>query len=228
MPHAFFVRRTEYASSPFRPPAEATPATSVSRGAQRRHRDWLRGTILRLLDEWTRLEIYWLVFGAHPTRANEAANSAHLLLGERTKKRIVVKGFPGWVLPVHRGGHQGRLRGFETHLRSRCHLHALPSRPTPGPPAGLRIDLEHFQESPDPRIRDHQVRWRSGHAQPVCPIGSGDVPKESDTHPEVFPDPGHRAWFTDDTFYSLLRIRGVESQSPSHYAEAFYCRKLVL
>jgi hypothetical protein len=36
-----------------------------------------------------------------------------------------------------------------------------------------------------------------------------------------------RHWFTDDLFRSLLRIRGMESNSPSGFAEAFYVRKLV-
>jgi len=35
-------------------------------------------------------------------------------------------------------------------------------------------------------------------------------------------------WFTEDTFYSILRLRGIESNSPHKYTEAFYCRKLVL
>lgn len=36
-----------------------------------------------------------------------------------------------------------------------------------------------------------------------------------------------KQWFTDDTFLSLMRIRGVESNSKGKYAEGFYCRKIV-
>ncbi len=35
-------------------------------------------------------------------------------------------------------------------------------------------------------------------------------------------------WFQEDTFFSLMRLRGMECNAPSGYAEAFYCRKLVL
>jgi LmbE family N-acetylglucosaminyl deacetylase len=35
-------------------------------------------------------------------------------------------------------------------------------------------------------------------------------------------------WFQEDTFFSLMRLRGVECSSPSGHAEAFSCRKLVL
>jgi hypothetical protein len=34
--------------------------------------------------------------------------------------------------------------------------------------------------------------------------------------------------FTSDAFFSLLRIRGIESKAPGKYAEGFYCRKGVL
>ena len=37
-----------------------------------------------------------------------------------------------------------------------------------------------------------------------------------------------KAWFTDDLFWSVMRLRGMESNSPSRIAEAFYCRKSVL
>ena len=35
-------------------------------------------------------------------------------------------------------------------------------------------------------------------------------------------------WFREDLFSGLLRLRGMECNSPTSYAEAFYCRKAVL
>lgn len=35
-------------------------------------------------------------------------------------------------------------------------------------------------------------------------------------------------WFSEDTFRAVLRLRGVESNSPTGYAEGFYCRKILL
>ena len=34
--------------------------------------------------------------------------------------------------------------------------------------------------------------------------------------------------FRQDTFFSLMRLRGMECNVPSGYAEAFYCHKLTL
>jgi LmbE family N-acetylglucosaminyl deacetylase len=37
-----------------------------------------------------------------------------------------------------------------------------------------------------------------------------------------------KGWFEESTFLSLMRLRGMECNAPTGYAEAFYCRKLVL
>ena len=37
-----------------------------------------------------------------------------------------------------------------------------------------------------------------------------------------------KRWFQEETFFSLMRLRGMECNAPSGYAEAFYCHKLVL
>jgi LmbE family N-acetylglucosaminyl deacetylase len=36
------------------------------------------------------------------------------------------------------------------------------------------------------------------------------------------------SWFAEDTFRAIMRLRGIESNAPSGYAEGFYGRKLVL
>ena len=43
---------------------------------------------------------------------------------------------------------------------------------------------------------------------------------------ESFPTQRSRPWFTADTFWALLRLRGLECNSPSRYAEAFSCSKM--
>jgi LmbE family N-acetylglucosaminyl deacetylase len=43
-----------------------------------------------------------------------------------------------------------------------------------------------------------------------------------------FPSQREKRWFTADLFMGLMRLRGMESNSPSGLAEGFYARKLVL
>ena len=45
---------------------------------------------------------------------------------------------------------------------------------------------------------------------------------------ENFQSQRSHQWFTEETFRAMLRLRGVESNAPSKFAEAFYARKLVL
>ena len=45
---------------------------------------------------------------------------------------------------------------------------------------------------------------------------------------EHFDTQAPKRWFTEELFTGLLRLRGMECNSPLGYAEAFYCRKAVL
>jgi LmbE family N-acetylglucosaminyl deacetylase len=45
---------------------------------------------------------------------------------------------------------------------------------------------------------------------------------------DAFQSQHSKRWFQQDTFLSLMRLRGMECNAPSGYAEAFYGRKLVL
>ena len=45
---------------------------------------------------------------------------------------------------------------------------------------------------------------------------------------DTFESQRPKRWFQEDTFFSLMRLRGMECNASSGHAEAFYCRKLVL
>ena len=45
---------------------------------------------------------------------------------------------------------------------------------------------------------------------------------------EHFKSQADRHWFTEETFYAMMRLRGIESKAPGMYAEAFYGRKISL
>jgi LmbE family N-acetylglucosaminyl deacetylase len=45
---------------------------------------------------------------------------------------------------------------------------------------------------------------------------------------EAFATQRSKHWFQPETFLGLMRLRGMECNAPSGYAEAFYCRKLVI
>jgi LmbE family N-acetylglucosaminyl deacetylase len=52
--------------------------------------------------------------------------------------------------------------------------------------------------------------------------------RKVETLMKSFPTQKSKYWFTEDTFWGLLRLRGIEAHAPSGFAEGFYSRKLVL
>jgi hypothetical protein len=54
------------------------------------------------------------------------------------------------------------------------------------------------------------------------------VDRKVETLMECFPSQRQRQWFDADLFRAQLRLRGVECNAPSRYAEAFHARKLIL
>ena len=45
---------------------------------------------------------------------------------------------------------------------------------------------------------------------------------------QAFESQRAKRWFDRETFHGLMRLRGMECNAPSGYAEAFHCRKLIL
>jgi len=58
------------------------------------------------------------------------------------------------------------------------------------------------------------------------PIESGLSKKKAAHICRFFQTQANKHWFSEETFLALMRLRGVECSA--RYAEAFYCRKLVL
>jgi len=60
------------------------------------------------------------------------------------------------------------------------------------------------------------------------PLEAGYCQRKVELLHKCFPSQAGRSWFGDDTFWALLRLRGVESGGPGRFAEAFSARKLTL
>ncbi|HET7201053.1 MAG TPA: PIG-L family deacetylase, partial [Burkholderiales bacterium] len=59
----------------------------------------------------------------------------------------------------------------------------------------------------------------------LVPLKDGEWRRKIDHILGCFQSQKDKRWFTRDTFQSIMRLRGVEANSPSGYAEAFFCRK---
>jgi hypothetical protein len=60
------------------------------------------------------------------------------------------------------------------------------------------------------------------------PLSSEICEKKIHLIVDAFRSQHGKRWFERETFLSLMRLRGMECNAPSGYAEAFYGRKLVI
>jgi len=185
------------------------------------------GTILRLISEVAEAQFNWVVFSGDTKRAKEACQSANLFLKEACTKEIIVQNFRESYFPFVGGEIKDFFEKLRkdfspdivfTHYRKDAHQdHRLLS------------DLA-WNTFRDHIILEYEIPKYDGDlGNPntyVC-LDETVVQRKVKSICEIYQSQSQKQWFSEDTFRSIMRIRGVESNSPSKYAEAFYCRKIV-
>jgi LmbE family N-acetylglucosaminyl deacetylase len=66
------------------------------------------------------------------------------------------------------------------------------------------------------------------HPNVYFPLSPSTVERKIDVLMRCFPSQLSRTWFDEDLFRGHMRLRGVECNSPSRFAEAFHGRKLTI
>lgn len=186
------------------------------------------GTVLRLVAEYPGLEFLWVVFSSNPQRKAEAEACAGRFLQGAAKSEVRVFGFRDGFLPWAGGEVKERFEEIKgryapdailTHYRQDLHQdHRLVSDLT------WNTWRDHF-------ILEYEIPKYDGD------LGTPNFfvrldPSQCDAKVrhiiEGYPTQAGRQWFSEDTFRSLMRLRGMECNAPGRAAEAFYARKTVL
>jgi LmbE family N-acetylglucosaminyl deacetylase len=187
------------------------------------------GTMLRLIQDYPEnIIVRWVVFSSNAERQQEAFRSAEVFLKDVQQKEVIVQDFEDSFFPYMGRDIKQYMRqlGREfspdlifTHYRQDLHQdHRLISELT------WNTFRNHW-------ILEYEIPKYDGD------LGSPNVfvPLEASTcrskiHCLVdsFTSQRDKKWFTEDTFLSILRLRGIECNAASGYAEAFYARKIVL
>src|SRR6266571_601895 len=185
------------------------------------------GTILRLARQYPNCVFRWVVFSATGVRAAEAQRAATLFAGSSALKGPLLKTFRDGFMPFV----GAEVKAVFEELKS--------ISPT--------VIFTHNQKDAH---QDHrllaELTWNTFRNHLILeyeiPKYDGDLGQpnfflslEQDTYrkkiryiTEAFETQRSKRWFEPETFLALMRLRGMECVSPSGYAEAFYCRKLVL
>lgn len=186
------------------------------------------GTLLRLRDELSDLELRWVVFSGGGEREKEARGSARRLVGDSPSTELEVLGFRDGFFP-------------DQWAEIKEAFEELKSGPTPD------LILTHHRDDrhQDHRVvseltwntfRDHLIleyevpKWDGDLGQPnlYVPLGRETARRKARHLVEAFPSQRDRPWFDEETFLGLMRLRGVECDPADGYAEAFHARKAVV
>jgi LmbE family N-acetylglucosaminyl deacetylase len=186
------------------------------------------GTLLKLIEQEAISEARWVVLSGNGERADEARRSAESLLNGVPTSEVVVRDFPDGFFP-----YEGqRIKDYFEELK----VDFSPDVVFTHQRADLHQDHRLSCELTWNTFRDHLI------LEYEVPKYDGDmsapnafVPIEERLHRRKidhlmshFGSQVSKRWFKEELFSSLLRLRGMECNSPSSYAEAFFCRKAVL
>lgn len=185
------------------------------------------GTVLRLIEEVPEAQFYWAVFSGDEKRSKEASKSARIFLEKVKSKKIDVQDFRDSYFPFvgakikdyfEKLGKEFSPDIVFTHYRSDAHQdHRLISSLT------WNTFRDHF-------ILEYEVPKYDGDLGApnlYLYLTESQVERKISFLCDIFQTQKKKQWFDQETFKSILRIRGVECNSPSKYAEAFYCRKII-
>ena len=186
------------------------------------------GTLLKLIAGSSQVRVGWVVFSGSEQRADEARASASSFLKGATEQHVEIKGFRDGFFPYV--GSEVK-QSFEE----------LKEQWSPD------VIFTHYR---DDRHQDHRLisdlTWNTFRNHLILEyevpkydgdLGSPNVFVHLDEPTcrrkvrgivDAFQTQRNRHWFTEDTFMSLLRLRGIESAAPEGYAEGFFSRKAVL
>lgn len=186
------------------------------------------GTILRLLSEYKNVEVHWVVLGSNGRRDGEAIASANKFLADAKKNKIIIKNYKESFFPYV----GGEIKTFLEKLKKKVSPDIIFSHYR----HDLHQDHRVISELTWNTYRDHFIleyeiiKYDGDLGVPnfFVHLNEEICRKKIDFIMDSFKSQRNRDWFTPDAFLSIHRIRGIESKAPEKYAEAFYCRKLVV
>lgn len=185
------------------------------------------GTVLKLTERFSRLDVRWVVFSASEVRRAEAERSAGLFLKKAWRKTTEIADFRDGFFPYDGGA----IKEYFEKLKKDF---------------GPEIIFTHYRHD---LHQDHRQvcdltwnTWRHhlileyevpkfdgdlGSPNLFVPLDDAVLKRKIDHLMKCFRTQQNRHWFDEETFRALPRLRGMESGGAARYAEAFYSRKVV-
>jgi LmbE family N-acetylglucosaminyl deacetylase len=186
------------------------------------------GTILRLAAEYPNCVFHWVVFSAIGPREAEARLAASRFVDPVRLKGPILKSFQDGFMPFVGADVKKAFEELKlvvspdlilTHNRKDAHQdHRMISELT------WNTFRNHL-------ILEYEIpKYDGDMGQPevFIPLSAEHCEMKTKIILESFQTQLGKRWFQRETFFSLMRLRGMECNAQSGYAEAFYARKLVI
>jgi LmbE family N-acetylglucosaminyl deacetylase len=184
------------------------------------------GAILSWIASGAEVAVDWCALSAPGERADEARASAMEFLAGATQAEIHLGQFRDGYFPAERTAVKDWVEGLK-HLEKPdvvlCHQRN-----------DAHQDHRMVCELAWNTFRDHLIleyeipKWDGDLGQPnvYVPLSDDVLARKIELLHKHFGTQRSKAWFDDETFRGLARLRGVECRE--RYAEAFFARKLLL
>jgi LmbE family N-acetylglucosaminyl deacetylase len=185
-------------------------------------------TVLALTRARNDVEVTWVVLSAEDERVDEARASADRFLEAAGRAEVAVHGFRDGFFPYV----GAEVKDVFESLKASVDPHLVLTH--------TRLDLHQDHrlvcELTWNTFRNHLIleyevpKYDGDLGSPnlFVPVGRDVAEEKARLVCEAFPSQSEKHWFDPELFLGLMRLRGMESRSPSGYAEAFTCRKLSL
>jgi LmbE family N-acetylglucosaminyl deacetylase len=186
------------------------------------------GTILTWTGMPRPVDVEWVVFASNEVRAREARASAERFLEGAHAHRVEILAFRESYFPYVADRIKDQFEALKARVRPDVVLTHYRN--------DLHQDHRLLAELCWNTFRNHLIleyeipKYDADLAQPnvFVALTPEVVERKIEIVVESFASQATKSWFDAETFRALLRLRGVESASPTRYAEAFHCRKVLV
>ena len=184
------------------------------------------GTLLHLKTAFQRLRFHWVVLSAAGRRGQEAGKAAELFTAG-CEKAIILKEYRDGFLP-----YGGEVKDFFEEMKGQVNPDVIFTHWHGDAHQDHRLTSELTWNT----FRNHLIMEYEipkydgdlGRPNMFVPLEEPLCERKVDYLFEAFGSQRDKRWFDRRTFLGLMRIRGMESNSASGYAEAFHARKIVV
>jgi LmbE family N-acetylglucosaminyl deacetylase len=186
------------------------------------------GTILKLAAPGCKLEVHWVVFSSDERRKLEALRSANTFLKNVPTRRVIVHSLRDGFFPYI----GAELKERFEELKFECSPDLILTH------HGHDLHQDHrlVSELTWNTFRNHLIleyeipKYDGDFGSPnvFVPLDESVCRRKIDAILDAYQSQREKHWFSRDLFSAILRLRGMEANASSGYAEGFYCRKAVV